>query len=82
VRMEQAAFSIVTVYLTVYGRLSSWYGTEGVAQNPHRNRHFSESQMSVDDFRGRVSQVRILPGPLRFSFGNGVSLGIAPRSPR
>ena len=61
--MEQAAFSFVTVYLTVHDHLSSWYGTEGVAQKPHRNRHFLESQMSTEGFRGRVSQVRILLGP-------------------
>jgi hypothetical protein len=80
--MEQAAFSIVTVYLTVYDSLSSWYGTEGVTQKSHRNRHFSQPQMHADGFRGRVSQVRILPGPLRFSSGSGIGLGIAPRSPR
>jgi hypothetical protein len=48
--MEQAAFSFVTVYLAVYDHLSSWYGTEGVAQKPHRNRHFLESQMSTEVF--------------------------------
>ena len=37
-----------------------------MVQKPHRNRHFSDSQMSGNGFRGRVSQVRILPGPLFF----------------
>jgi hypothetical protein len=33
-------------------------------RNPHRNHHFSGSEMGANGFRGRVSQVRILPGPL------------------
>jgi hypothetical protein len=54
----------LTAYLTVYDSLSAWYAVEGMARKPHRSRHFSASQMSLDGFRGRVSQVRILPGPL------------------
>ena len=37
-----------------------------MVQKPYRNRHFSDSQMSGNGFRGRVSQVRILPGRLFF----------------
>src|SRR5919112_3595932 len=35
-----------------------------MAQKPRRNRHFLRSQVGGNGFRGRVSQVRILPGPL------------------
>jgi hypothetical protein len=35
-----------------------------MAQKPHRNRHFSDLHASLVGFRGRVSQVRVLPGPL------------------
>ena len=35
-----------------------------VTQKPHRNKHFLITQTSCNGFRGRVSQVRILPGPL------------------
>jgi hypothetical protein len=55
---------MLTVYLTVYDSLSLCYRAEMITEKPHRNRHFSESQTSADGFRGRVSQVRILPGPL------------------
>jgi hypothetical protein len=44
--------------------LSLWYRAEAMARKPHRNHHFSESEMGANGFRGRVSQVRILPGPL------------------
>jgi hypothetical protein len=67
---------MLTAYSTVYDSLSSWYRMEGMTQKPHRNRHFSGSRMSADGFRGRVSQVRILPGPLR-----GFSLGARPERP-
>jgi hypothetical protein len=36
-------------------------------RKPYRNRHFTESRSSGNGFRGRVSQVRILPGPPIFS---------------
>ena len=55
----------LTVYSTVYGSLSSWYGKVVVAQESLRNGHLLKSVMSTDGFRGRVSQVRILPGPLK-----------------
>jgi hypothetical protein len=35
--------------------LTSWYGTEVMMQKPHRNRCFSESQMSVNGFRALES---------------------------
>ena len=35
-----------------------------MAQKPRRNRRFLRSQVGGNGFRGRVSQVRILPGPL------------------
>jgi hypothetical protein len=58
--------SYALVELTVYDSLSLWYRSGGTERNPLRNRHFSESQMGAAGFRGRVSQVRILPGPLFF----------------
>jgi hypothetical protein len=54
----------LTVYLTAYDSLSLWYCTQAMMQKPHINRDYWESQMSGNGFRGRVSQVRILPGPL------------------
>ena len=60
------AYLSLAVYLTVYDSLSLWYCAKGMVQKPHRNRHFSDSQMSGNGFRGRVSQVRILPGRLFF----------------
>jgi|SRR5215218_4436384 hypothetical protein len=56
-----------TVYLTVCDMISPWYLAEAVVQKPHRNALFYELQMVADGFRGRVSQVRILPGPLLLS---------------
>jgi hypothetical protein len=37
-----------------------------MVQKPHRNRLSCKTQASGNGFRGRVSQVRILPGPLLF----------------
>jgi hypothetical protein len=65
-REPSHALAKLTAYLTVHNTLSSWYGTEGMAQKPRRNRHFLRSQVGGNGFRGRVSQVRILPGPLYF----------------
>jgi hypothetical protein len=56
----------LTVYLTVYDSLSLWYCAKGMVQKPHRNRLSCKTQASGNGFRGRVSQVRILPGPLLF----------------
>ena len=56
----------MTVYLTAYDSLSIWYYTQAMMQKPHINRDYWESQMGGNGFRGRVSQVRILPGPLFF----------------
>src|SRR5215213_6820019 len=59
-----------TVYLTVCDWVSPWYLAEAVVQKPHRNTLFYESRRAADGFRGRVSQVRILPGPLPELPGN------------
>jgi hypothetical protein len=50
----------LTAYLTVYDSLSSWYGTEGMAQKPRRNKHFLRSQVGGNGFRGCVSSCRSL----------------------
>jgi hypothetical protein len=34
---------MLTAYATVYDGLSLWYGADVMAQEPHRNRVFSES---------------------------------------
>ena len=44
--------------------LSSCFGTEMRLQKPHIVRHSSDLRMTCNAFRGRESQVRILPGPL------------------
>src|ERR671921_175571 len=48
------AYLSLTVYLTVYDSLSLWYCAKGMVQKSHRNRHFSDSQMSGNGFRGRI----------------------------
>ena len=70
----------LTVYLTAYDSLSLWYCTLAMMQKPHINRDYWGSQMSGNGFRGRVSQVRILPGPLpEWSVPTGVEpSGYAP----
>jgi hypothetical protein len=55
---------LLTAYFTVYDSLRSKYAAEAMIQKRHRNGHFSQSQLPHNGFRGRVSQVRILPGPL------------------
>jgi hypothetical protein len=57
----------LTVYLTVYDRLLSCYRVLAMAQKPDRNGLSLDSQGGANGFRGRVSQVRILPGPLPLS---------------
>jgi hypothetical protein len=54
----------LTAYLTVHDSLLSCYGTSVRGQNPHRNGRFLGLELHAEGFRGRVSQIRILPGPL------------------
>src|SRR5215211_3603343 len=41
-----------------------WYRSNGVSENPLKNGDCAARQTVAHGFRGRVSQVRILPGPL------------------
>jgi hypothetical protein len=71
---------MLTVYPTVYDGLSPWYGTESKAQKPRRNGHSLDVWMGGNGFRGRVSSVRILPGPLpdgRLSFSHFSTRGLS-----
>ena len=60
---------MLTAYLTVYDGLSPWYRAAVRVQKPRRNELSLGLQTSLDGFRGRVSQVRILPGPLHDFIG-------------
>jgi hypothetical protein len=56
--------AMLTAYLTVYDSLSLWYRSNRVSENPLKNGDCPVRQIVAHGFRGRVSQVRILPGPL------------------
>jgi hypothetical protein len=49
---------------------------------PHRNRLTLASQGGANGFRGRVSQVRILPGPLLLAPDHNLSFEFYPQRPR
>ena len=57
---------MLTVYLTVYDSLFLKYRMEVMVHKRYKNRLSLASQGGAGGFRGRVSQVRILPGPLFF----------------
>jgi hypothetical protein len=50
-------------------------------KNPLRNRHFLGSQTCRNGFRGRVSQVRILPGPQITRFSCSLRVHLTGRAP-
>ena len=54
-KKPEGTTAMLTAYPTVYDSLSTWYGWQMVTQKPHRNRHFSESQMGDNGFRGHAS---------------------------
>jgi hypothetical protein len=51
-----------TVYPTVYDNLSLWYRSGGMERKGLGNGHRADWETPRNGFRGRVSQVRILPG--------------------
>jgi hypothetical protein len=63
-REPSHALAKLTAYLTVYDSLFLKYRMEVMVHKRYKNRLSLGSQGGVDGFRGRVSQVRILPGPL------------------
>jgi hypothetical protein len=65
----------LTVYLTVYDSLLLWYCAKGMVQKPHRNRHFSDSQMSGNGFRGLCSSSSQLDAA-QSQWGNRLRTGI------
>ena len=56
----------MTAYLTVYDSLFLKCRMELMVHKRYKNRLSLASEGGADGFRGRVSQVRILPGPLFF----------------
>jgi hypothetical protein len=65
------ALAELRAYLTVYDSLYLKYRIEVMVYKPHKNRLSLVPQGGADGFRGRVSQVRILQGPLIFPQSSG-----------
>lgn len=55
---------LLTVYPTVGDSLSPKYSSDDMEEKPHRDGHSEGLRGVRNGFRGCVSQVRILPGPL------------------
>jgi hypothetical protein len=63
-KKPKGTMAMLTAYPTVYDSLSLWYRSNRVSENPLKNGDRAVRQIVAHGFRGCVSQVRILPGPL------------------